>query len=306
MGYEKPTYRPYIRTAIGRAFYGSMMKDSDEPDPNWYLMDLNAIRSEDVRMKFIQMNLDDGTQKFLDQSREKSDWLGTQVWHALVTFVAGWKVSKTSLNGWLNRGSMFVLSESQFMRLTGWGEDHRGGALLDLGAGDGNVTAYLSGFFEETFVTEVSSVMRKILVRRGYRLKGVETWDSEDDPQKYEMIAALNLLDRCDAPLTLLKQIPKKLAKNGYVLIALVLPLNQFVEANGPTYAASETIVVEGQTMEEQVDSLVKCVFEPLGYKLKSWTRVPYLCEGDIHKDWYFMIDIVLLLQHDSSMTDDE
>ncbi|XP_003744458.1 methyltransferase-like protein 9 [Galendromus occidentalis] len=307
MGTEKQV-RPYIHTPIARAVYERLMKEREFEEidrDEWYRLNLDAILSEDVRSKFIQMKWDVDTQKFVDQSSEKSSWIGTQLWHALVTFVAGWKASKTSLNGWLNRGSMFVFSESQFLRLTGWKEDHRSDSLLDLGAGDGNVTARFSRFFGEVFVTEVSSVMRKVLVSRGYQLKDVGQWDSEDDPQKYSMISALNLLDRCDAPISLLKQIPKKLAKNGFVLIALVLPLNQYVENNAPTFAPSEIIGVRGRTTEEQVDSLVECVLEPLGYKLKSWTRLPYLCEGDLHQPYYWMHDIVLLLQHESAMIDE-
>ena len=66
----------------------------------------------------------------------------------------------------LGRGSMFVFSKQQVRRLLG---EQAHGRLLDIGAGDGAVTAQMEPLFEEVAVTEISAPMRKILVRRGYR-----------------------------------------------------------------------------------------------------------------------------------------
>lgn len=71
---------------------------------------------------------------------------------------------------WLQRGSMFVLSLQQFLKLLrvsdsdSWHKD----SLLDLGAGDGEVTAHLSPLFTKTYVTEVSTTMQSLLQNRGY------------------------------------------------------------------------------------------------------------------------------------------
>lgn len=49
---------------------------------------------------------------------------------------------------------------------------------------------------------------------------------------------------------------------------------------NKPT----EKLNIQGETFEEQCVSLVKDVFEPAGFTLECFTRVPYLCEGDLEK----------------------
>ncbi|XP_022661528.1 methyltransferase-like protein 9 [Varroa jacobsoni] len=305
MGTEERRIKPYIHSPIARAVYERLVKEQEFANidrSQWYHIDLDAIRSENVRSKFIQLSCDEDTQEFIEQSTEKSSWLGTQLWHAMMRVFLGWATSKTSLNGWLNRGSMFVLSEKQFLKLTGWSSDHLAESVLDLGAGDGNVTARFSRFFKETYVTEVSLVMRKILARRGYSVKEVDAWSSPSDNMKYSMIAALNLLDRCDEPITILKNIPHKLAKDGIILLALVLPVSQYVENNPPHYTASQPIEVRGRTMEDQIDSLVECVLVPLGYILKSWSRLPYLCEGDLHQPYYWLHDVILVLQHETTL----
>lgn len=48
------------------------------------------------------------------------------------------------------------------------GERLRRRNLLDLGAGDGEVTAKLAPAFDTVYVTEMSHTMRGILQRRGY------------------------------------------------------------------------------------------------------------------------------------------
>ena len=47
----------------------------------------------------------------------------------------------------------------------------------------------------------------------------------------FDTVTCLNLLDRCDRPLDLLKSIRGKLKPgHGRLLVALVLPLNPYVE----------------------------------------------------------------------------
>jgi len=69
----------------------------------------------------------------------------------------------------LGRGSMFVFSLEQFRRLLAVTEGWRGGALLDLGAGDGKTTEVMAPLFSNVYVTEISGPMRWILVKRGFQ-----------------------------------------------------------------------------------------------------------------------------------------
>lgn len=73
-----------------------------------------------------------------------------------------------SLFSLLGRGSMFVISFNQFLKLLGVNQDWRKESFLDLGAGDGEVTKHLAPAFNHIYVTEVSSTMQKLLTKRGY------------------------------------------------------------------------------------------------------------------------------------------
>jgi len=64
---------------------------------------------------------------------------------------------------------MFVYSLEQFRRLLAVTEGWRGGALLDLGAGDGKTTEVMAPLFSTVYVTEISGPMRWILVKRGFQ-----------------------------------------------------------------------------------------------------------------------------------------
>lgn len=72
----------------------------------------------------------------------------------------------------LNRGSMFVFSSNQFSQLIDF-ETINGGAklksLLDLGAGDGVVTAKMAPFFDHVYATEMSYTMQWRLQQKGFK-----------------------------------------------------------------------------------------------------------------------------------------
>lgn len=64
---------------------------------------------------------------------------------------------------------MFVFSHSQFLKLISQKEEWKAESLLDLGAGDGEVTAQMASSFQQIYVTEVSSTMLNLLQKKGYR-----------------------------------------------------------------------------------------------------------------------------------------
>ncbi len=59
----------------------------------------------------------------------------------------------------------------------------------------------------------------------------------------------------------------------------------------------TERLHIEGKSFEEQVTSLVNGVFQPSGFTLESFTRVPYLCEGDLEHSFYSLDDAVFVLK---------
>lgn len=76
-------------------------------------------------------------------------------------------------SSWLGRGSMFVLSEAQARTLLNTAESparlaDAPGALVDVGAGDGEVSRRFAHLFTSKYATEISASMRKALVNKGY------------------------------------------------------------------------------------------------------------------------------------------
>lgn len=59
----------------------------------------------------------------------------------------------------------------------------------------------------------------------------------------------------------------------------------------------TEQITLSGETWNEQVASLVKDVFTPAGYAVERFSKVPYLCEGDLYENFYVLSDTVFVLR---------
>ena len=61
-----------------------------------------------------------------------------------------------------------------------------------------------------------------------------------------------------------------------------------FVLVGGKWEKPSEILEIKGQNWEEQVNSLPE-VFRKAGFVIEAFTRLPYLCEGDMYNDYYFL-----------------
>ena len=59
----------------------------------------------------------------------------------------------------------------------------------------------------------------------------------------------------------------------------------------------SEVLAVEGEGWEEGVCALWTNVLRPLGLTPVAITRLPYLCEGDLHEEFYYLDDAVIVLK---------
>lgn len=175
--------------------------------------------------------------------------------------------------------------------------------LLDIGAGDGHVTACLeaTGLFRTILTTEASSVMCWRLRQRGYI--SINSVDIANCPElsgkRFDVVALLNVLDRCSKPLTLLRQIREQFLelRSGKLLLAVVLPFEPFVENGSAQEEPEEFISLKGTTWEQWVESLVKEVLIPCGYRVAAFTRVPYLCEGDLYHSYYSLDDVLFVLE---------
>lgn len=69
-----------------------------------------------------------------------------------------------------------------------------------------------------------------------------------------------------------------------------------FVLVGGKWEKPSEILEIKGQNWEEQVNSLPE-VFRKAGFVIEAFTRLPYLCEGDMYNDYYVLDDAVFVLR---------
>ncbi|GFS55402.1 uncharacterized protein TNCV_1626921 [Trichonephila clavipes] len=66
--------------------------------PLWYDVDLDLVDCE-IKDFFFPSHDDDETEDFLQNCFEKSDWLLTQIFHALARSFMCWFMTRTSING---------------------------------------------------------------------------------------------------------------------------------------------------------------------------------------------------------------
>lgn len=222
-------------------------------------------------------------------------------------------MSLTDANATLGRAAMHVISTKQAGKLLEQcGEGLGKKWLLDVGAGNGEVTEKLSKSFEKTCVTESSSGMAKRLRERGFDVvlesDSIETVVAdvrelgEDlDKEGFDVITALNLCDRVSAPITLMSQLKRALKqKTGVLILAIVVPFRPFVEgANRIRIDPTEVVpgVPSTGTWEAGVEALWENLISPAGFDLVALSRVPYICEGDQYYGAYILDDAIFVLR---------
>lgn len=176
-----------------------------------YRVNKNLLKDE-LREKFYQLTFDDETEEFIASCLKRSDLS----WKRYLCLIFLWPIlrlfmSVTSLYGLFECGAMFLFSREHLKQFLSYrnekfapliNEDKFiGDNLLDIGAGDGNITSKLSPFFRHTYVTEKSSTMQKRLTERNYINLDADNWFDVNDPItgqpiKFEIISYLNVLDR--------------------------------------------------------------------------------------------------------------
>ncbi|VDD90597.1 unnamed protein product [Enterobius vermicularis] len=254
-----------------------------------------------VMGSFYQFHPDSSSQEFLNRSLETSN-----LYYTLASSMLSFFLTKTSINGILGRGGMFIFSSEQLRDFLSigetWNRDQK--KLLDLGAGDGQVTEILANYFADVTVTEASMVMAWRLRQHGFTVTDKELW-AQTGP--YDLVSALNLLDRHYDPHALLRDLHQlTYNSNCLLLMAVVLPLKQYVEFHPYKNSTKpDTFLrLKGETFEEQFISLVDDILAPSNFEVVRWGKLPYLCEGDhemVNKNllcaYYQLDDAVLLLR---------
>ncbi|KAL5466722.1 hypothetical protein EMCRGX_G030870 [Ephydatia muelleri] len=248
---------------------------------------------------FVQLDRDDETNAFINDCVWTAHNVCLQLLYSFVNILLCLFLSRTDINGLLERGHMFVFSKLHLRKLISRAQferDRTSSTLLDIGAGDGCVTQQFGEFATSVCVTEASVLMRRALQRKNFRVLDLDKWYGPSAPT-YNLISILNVLDRCDKPRTLLSQAYGQLEIGGLLVIALVLPFAPFVEQGTRKTKPSERLEISSGSWEEGVTALWKNVVAPLGFQPVALTRLPYLSEGDLTKEYYMLDNAVLILK---------
>ena len=236
---------------------------------------------------FVELDFDEVVAKYVhDTAKSRHGWLKTWLHRRL-----RWFLSDFDINGLLGTYPMHVLSTAQWTQLLGAGSH---GRLLDVGSGRGDVTTELGRLFDEVTATETSKPMVRRLEKLGFR---VISGDLATLPHtdKYDVVSLLNVLDRCDRPLSLLGRARELVRSGGRLVIALVLPYRPFVYDSGVPRAPLERLPITYDSFEDAALQLVEQALLPLGFVIESMSRAPYLSGGDAEKPLYELDDLILV-----------
>lgn len=234
---------------------------------------------------FTQLSLDAETARYIGAAEgARHGLLMTWLHRMLRGFL-----SDFDINGYLGTYPMHVLSTEQWKAVL----PETGGRLLDVGAGRGDATSKLAALFDETVVTETSKAMARRLRKQGYECLEGDISARDDLDGTFDAVSLLNVLDRCDAPLSLLAVARRALREGGLLIIALVLPYAPFVYDGGAARRPRERLPVTSHEWELAAAEFVTTSLLPLGLDVVTLSRAPYLSGGDSHQPLYELDDLI-------------
>lgn len=181
-------------------------------------------------------------------------------------------MSRTSISGLLGRGSMFVFFIDPFQRLLKINPDWKTHRLLALGAGDGEVTKFMSPHFEEIYAWAVwnydMAAIEEEIQSAWYK------WMAEDEG--FSMMSPAFCWTVCDHSLTLLKRYQKCLGANpeGRVILSLVLPFSSLCGSDvGGKWDKPLEILKSRNRIGKNKWIVCQMFSEKAGLLLKAFTR---------------------------------
>ncbi len=130
-------------------------------------------------------------------------------------------VGDFALNGLLGTYPLFLLSTTQWGDLLG---PAARGRMLDVGAACGDVTERLASLVDSVTATEVNRPMVRRLRRRGIDAHHLDLTVQDPPAAAYDLVTALNVLDRCERPVTLLHRLADLVAPGGHLVVSVPLP----------------------------------------------------------------------------------
>ena len=244
-----------------------------------------------LRGCWYQLEADEGTEAYLADATAARPGL-------LVAFARGFLrrfLNVFDVNGLVGTCPMHVLSLPQLRALLGPGTGPDA-VILDVGAGDGYVTDKLAALCREVHCTETSWPMARALRRRGYLCTQADLATGAAPPSgPYDVVSILNVLDRCDQPLSLLDAAHAALKDGGLLLVALVLPYVPCVYRGNVSYRPKQRLPIWSPDFEEAAAELCERVLQPRGYTVQALARCPYLSAGDEYQPIYSLDDVIVV-----------
>lgn len=261
--------------------------------PLRYGADLTRLPSK-LRRAFVELDADDSTRAWIDAA------FARPISRARVAYrnLAMTLVNLYDADAWANLGDDRVLSTAQWRRLLG----ACGTRLLDVGAGAGDVTRELAPLFEDVVTTELSGPVARRLRSKGFTCHACDiAFEPIDDPGGFDVVALQNVIDRTTHPLRLLDQADRLLTSSGRVVVAVPVPIHPVVFMGRTRFAPAENLPTGMPDFESTVTVLCEQVFGPLGYRVQSLTRAPYLSRGTARAPVEVLDDAIFVLRRAGS-----
>jgi SAM-dependent methyltransferase len=208
-------------------------------------------------------------------------------------------LSDFDVNALLGTHPVYLLSAAQWAHLLG----DRRERLLDVGAGNGNVTAELSASCARVFTTENSRFMCRALRARGFHCERVPIDDPLPDDRPalqgtFDVVACLNVVDRTSHPWRLLTAACQRVAAGGLLIIAVPLPLDPFYYRGGRVLTPEQRLPPLSGAWEEQCSGWTEALSAHLPeLQLRSVSRAPYLSAGTRRQRLAVLDDAVLVFE---------
>ena len=255
-----------------------------------YTCERDAL-SPALREVFVELDADASTRAWIDDCIARPH--GAMITAA--RSVARKVMSDFDANGMLGAHDMRVLGTDQARHLLGC--DRIGGRLLDVGAGDGRVTAELAPLVDGVVATETSSPMIDRLRKRGYTAYQTDLVEGGlPDEGAFELVALLNVIDRTARPISLLETLRSRLAPGARMILAVPFPLKPVAFAGPLTVDPEELLPIVDEGWEAQAVALDEMLLAPLGYRVDVLSRVPYLCRGTKRQPVIILDDAIFVV----------
>ena len=253
-----------------------------------------------LRPAFRRLHQDADTDAWLRDAHARPHGAAQLALRALARTV----MSDFDANGVAGTYDMRVLGTAQWRALlTHAGAMTEPARLLDVGAGEGNVTEALAALLApegEVVTTELSGPMARRLRKRGWACHQLDlaTERMPEAGEGFDLIGLLNVLDRTSRPLTLLERL--RTLCRGWLLLAVPLPLRPHVQMGPVSLDPEERLPippVDGESVEAGASARAELAFAPLGWDVAAFARAPYLCRGGAAQPVIALDDAIFVLR---------